>query len=340
MKINSLVKNQQLMFLIAVIVFGFFSLWVIGDYSTPILLSIVLAFLFRPLLIYLVQIGLPRNISVVITFLVSLLTGVGFFLIFVPLFINEAQRYIQAIPNLQTVIDPVNDFFRNLNIPVDSLESVQSVISNIAGFLTNTISFGFSTVQDTANLLVGLLLVPIFLFFWLWDTETLSSGFSKLVPKKRKFLSKVWSETNIYFQNYFKGKFIEVLVVTIFGSLMFYLLGLNSPILIGVTLGLSQLIPFFGPLFMTIPILIVSLAQFGIDPWVLVILFAFAVLQFIDGNIFLPFLMSEVVKLPAIIALLSVFFFGAIFGIWGVFFSIPLASFIKSLLDNWKYIDS
>ena len=90
MKINSLVKNQQLMFLIAVIVFGFFSLWVIGDYSTPILLSIVLAFLFRPLLIYLVQIGLPRNISVVITFLVSLLTGVGFFLIFVPIFALES----------------------------------------------------------------------------------------------------------------------------------------------------------------------------------------------------------------------------------------------------------
>lgn len=340
MKINSLIKNQQLMFLITVVAFGFFSLWVIGDYSSSILLSIVLAFLFRPLLIYLVQIGLPRNISVVITFVISLLAGVGFFLIFIPLFINEAQRYIQAIPNLQAVIEPVNNFFRDLNIPVDSLESVQSVISNFAGFLTNTISFGFSTVQDTANLFVGLLLVPVFLFFWLWDTETLSSGFSKLVPKKRKFLSKVWSETNTYFQDYFKGKFIEVLVVTVFGSLMFYLLGLNSPMLLGVTLGLSQLVPFFGPLFMTIPILIASLAQFGIDPWVLVILFAFAVLQFVDGNIFLPFLMSEVVKLPAIIALLSVFFFGAIFGIWGVFFSIPLASFIKSLLDNWKYIDS
>ena len=72
----------------------------------------------------------------------------------------------------------------------------------------------------------------------------------------------------------------------------------------------------------------------------LVILFAFAVLQFIDGNIFLPFLMSGVVKLPAVVVLLSVFFFGALFGIWGIFFAVPLSSFVKSLMDNWKYLDS
>ena len=63
-------------------------------------------------------------------------------------------------------------------------------------------------------------------------------------------------------------------------------------------------------------------------------------LQNIDGNIFLPFLMSGVVKLPAVVVLLSVFFFGALFGIWGVFFAVPLASFMKSLMDNWKLADS
>ena len=160
------------------------------------------------------------------------------------------------------------------------------------------------------------------------------------MPKKRKFLVRVWNETNKNVQNYFKGKFIEVIIVAIAGSLMFWALGLESPILVGVTLGLSQLIPFFGPVFMTFPILLVSLAQFGFEPYVLVILFAFAILQFIDGNIFLPFLMSGVVKLPAVVVLLSVFFFGALFGIWGIFFAVPLSSFIKSLMDNWKYLDS
>ena len=263
-----------------------------------------------------------------------------FLLIFIPLFINEANRYLSELPSLAVIAEPITDLLGDINAPNESIEGAQSFLSEITGFATDAVSFGISRLQDTANLFLSIILVPIFLFFWLWDTDTLSSGFSKLVPKKRKFLVRVWNETNTNFQNYFKAKFIEVFVVAVTGSLMFWALGLNSPVLLGVSFGLSQLIPFFGPVFMTFPVLIVSLAQFGLDPYVIVILLFYALLQNIDGNIFLPFLMSGVVKLPAVVVLLSVFLFGAIFGIWGVFFAVPIASFIKSLLDNWKYVDS
>ncbi len=340
MRLNNLIKNQQLMFLLVVLFVGFSSLWVVGDLSTPILTSIVLAFLFRPLHIYFTNIGIPKRISVFFTFLIVMLLAFLFLMVFVPLFINEIQRYITEIPNFQSLRDPLRNVLGQINVPIESFDSIQSILSNVGGVASEALSFGISRLQETWNLFLGITLVPIFLFFWLWDTDSLSSGFSTLVPNKRKFLVRVWNETNDNVQSYFKGKFIEVLVVSIIGSLMFWLLGLNSPVLVGTTLGLSQLIPFFGPVFMTFPILAVSLAQFGLDPYVIVIMLSFALLQFIDGNIFLPFLMSGVVKLPAIVVLLSVFFFGAIFGIWGIFFAVPIASFIKSLMDNWKYLDS
>ena len=340
MKINNLIKNQQFMFLAIVLVTGFMSLWVVGDLSTPILTSIVLALLFRPMQVYFTIIGLPEKFSVFVTFLIVVLLAILFFLIFIPLFINEANRYWNELPNLVVIAEPLLELLGQYNAPNESIEGAQSFLSEIAGFASEALSFSISRLQDTANLLLTLILVPIFLFFWLWDTDTLSSGFSKLVPKKRKFLVKVWNETNTNFQSYFKAKFVEVFVVALTGSLMFWALGLNSPVLLGVSFGLSQLIPFFGPVFMTFPVLIVSLAQFGLDPYVIVILLFYALLQNIDGNIFLPFLMSGVVKLPAVVVLLSVFLFGAIFGIWGVFFAVPIASFIKSLMDNWKYIDS
>ena len=340
MRLNNLLKNQQLMFLASVLAFGFFSLWVLGDLASPILTSIVLAFLFRPLHVYLSKIGVPKRISIVITFIIAITLILLFFLIFIPLFANEANRYISEIPNLGFITEPLLAFLSEINAPIESIEGAQSILADISGFASDAVSFGISRIQDTASLLLAIILVPIFLFFWLWDTDSLSKGFSNIVPKKRKFLSKVWNETNLNFQNYFKAKFIEVFVVGIFGSLMFWFLGVNSPVLLGVTFGLSQLIPFFGPVFMTFPVLIVSFAQFGLDPYVLFILFCYAMLQNIDGNIFLPFLMSGVVKLPAVVVLLSVFFFGALFGIWGVFFAVPLASFIKSLMDNWKLADS
>jgi len=340
MKINNLLKNQQFMFLVTVILAGFISLWVVGDLSTPILASIVLALLFRPMQVYFIKIGIPERLSVFITFLIVVILALVFFLIFIPLFINEATRYWNELPNLVVISEPLLDLLGQYNAPIESIEGAQSFLSEIAGYASDAVSFTISRLQDTANLLLTIILVPIFLFFWLWDTDTLSSGFSKLVPKKRKFLTRVWNETNTNFQSYFKAKFVEVFVVAVSGSLMFWALGLNSPVLLGVSFGLSQLIPFFGPVFMTFPVLIVSLAQFGLDPYVIVILLFYGLLQNIDGNIFLPFLMSGVVKLPAVVVLLSVFLFGAIFGIWGVFFAVPIASFIKSLMDNWKYIDS
>ena len=318
MKINNLIKNQQFMFLAIVLVTGFMSLWVVGDLSTPILTSIVLALLFRPMQVYFTKIGLPEKLSVFVTFLIVVLLAILFFLIFIPLFINEANRYWNELPNLVVIAEPLLELLGQYNAPNESIEGAQSFLSEIAGFASEALSFSISRLQDTANLLLTLI----------------------LVPKKRKFLVKVWNETNTNFQSYFKAKFVEVFVVALTGSLMFWALGLNSPVLLGVSFGLSQLIPFFGPVFMTFPVLIVSLAQFGLDPYVIVILLFYALLQNIDGNIFLPFLMSGVVKLPAVVVLLSVFLFGAIFGIWGVFFAVPIASFIKSLMDNWKYIDS
>ena len=88
-------------------------------------------------------------------------------------------------------------------IPEKSLkhDAVKAINSNdISGFLSEAVVFGISRIQDTASLLLGIILVPIFLFFWLWDTDTLSKGFSNIVPRKRKFLSKVWNETNLNFQ--------------------------------------------------------------------------------------------------------------------------------------------
>ena len=340
MRINSIFKNQQLLFISFLILGTLAALWILGDLASPILLSIVLVFLFRPVLIYLTQIGIPRKIGVIITFFIILGTVTAFFLIYVPLFFNEAQRYLSDVPSFEFLIEPLESFLSGIDAPVASVDNLQSIFSDVTTLLSDTISFGISQIQQTAGFVIGMILVPIFVFFWLWDTETLSSGFLKFLPKKKKFLVRVWNETNDNFQNYFRGKLIEVLVVSVVGSLMFWILGLNTPLLVGTSVGLSQLIPFFGPVFMTIPILVVSLAQFGFDLYVLVIIACFSILQFVDGNIFLPFLMSGVVKIPAVVVLLSVFFFGAIFGIWGVFFSVPLAAFVKSFLDNLKYSES
>ena len=161
MRLNNLLKNQQLMFLASVLAFGFFSLWVLGDLASPILTSIVLAFLFRPLHVYLSKIGVPKRISIVITFIIAITLILLFFLIFIPLFANEANRYISEIPNLGFITEPLLAFLSEVNAPIESIEGAQSILADISGFASDAVSFGISRIQDTASLLLALSLIHI-----------------------------------------------------------------------------------------------------------------------------------------------------------------------------------
>ena len=151
MKLNNLLKNQQFMFMAMVLLGGFFSLWVVGDLSTPILTSIVLALLFRPMQVYFTKIGVPERLSVFITFFTAVSLATLFLLIFIPLFINEANRYLSELPSLAVIAEPITDLLGDIT-PQMSLLSAQSFLSEITGFATDAVSFGISRLQDTANL--------------------------------------------------------------------------------------------------------------------------------------------------------------------------------------------
>ena len=162
MRLNNLIKNQQFMFLFMVIAVGLFSLWVVGSLSSFILASIVLAFLFNPVHVYFSKIGVPKGISVISTFLIALLLITLFLLLFIPLFVNEAQRYISEIPNFAFLDEPIRDFLGqrewltwSVDSPIQSIDGAQSLLSDFGGFAAKAFSFGISRIQETWNLLLG-----------------------------------------------------------------------------------------------------------------------------------------------------------------------------------------
>ena len=139
MRLNTLFKSQQLIFLVASLFFGLLTLWIFGDLASPILISIVLAVLFRPVNTYFTKIGIPRKISVFITFLIVMLLASAFLLLFVPLFINETEAFIEDIPSLLFILEPVTQALGSLNAPIESIESAQSLLSDLSGFLTGAV---------------------------------------------------------------------------------------------------------------------------------------------------------------------------------------------------------
>ena len=105
--------------------------------------------------------------------------------------------------------------------------------------------------------------------------------------------------------------------------------------LLSVLVGFSVLIPFLGAFIVTLPVAVLGLLQFGLtfDFWLLMGLYI--ILQMLDGYLLVPILFSDAVKLHPVIIMLAVFIFGGMFGFWGIFFAIPIATLIKAIWNSW-----
>lgn len=112
-------------------------------------------------------------------------------------------------------------------------------------------------------------------------------------------------------------------------------MGLNFSLLLSFMVGLSVLIPFVGALAATLPIAVIGFFQWGLTAnfwWLLVI---YQVIQLLDGNVLVPLLFSEMVNLHPLAIIVAVVFFGGVWGLWGVFFAIPLATLVQAVLNAW-----
>ena len=173
------------------------------------------------------------------------------------------------------------------------------------------------------------------MYFFLFDRKNIIDGLIKIIPGKREMLSNVWSEMDGQLSNYVRGKTLEIFIIGVSAAIIFTSLGLKYSALLSVLVGLSVIIPYVGAFLVTIPVIIVGLLQFGLETPFYILLGLYLLLQALDGNLLVPIIFSDAVKLHPVAIILAVFIFGSMFGFWGVFFAIPMATFIKAVWNAW-----
>ena len=135
--------------------------------------------------------------------------------------------------------------------------------------------------------------------------------------------------------NYVRGKINEILIVGSVSFIIFQLLQLNYAPLLAIIVGLSVLIPYIGAAVVTLPVAFVGYFQWGLNADFVWLMVWYAVLQFLDGNVLVPILFSDAVNLHPIAIISAILIFGGLWGFWGVFFAIPLATLVKALINVW-----
>ena len=306
---------------------------------TPFLVSIIFAYLLVGMQKRLENLGLGSNISFVITYGFFLLLGIALILWLAPLVYQQTQSLIQEIPkwvnSSMVFIQNIPQKYPDLVSSDQIIAFLQSLSGQITDISQNFLQASIAGIQNTATVAINLVLFPILVFFFLFDRAEMISGFLKILPKEREMLKSVWIEMDEQLSNYTRGKAIEILIVGCASAIIFMFFGLQYIALLSVLVGISVLIPYIGAIAATIPVAAVGLLQFGLtfDFWLLI--GAYVLLQMLDGNLLAPLLFSDAVKLHPVIIMLAVFVFGGLFGFWGIFFAIPIATLIKAIWNSW-----
>jgi putative permease len=195
-----------------------------------------------------------------------------------------------------------------------------------------------ASVISLITAMVYLILVPVLIFFLLKDKMALIDWFSQFLPRDRHLSVSVWQEVDMQIGNYVRGKFVEILILGVVSYITFSAFGLHYAMLLAVFMGLQVIIPYVGATLVTFPVLGVAYLQWGIGDDFMYILIAYSIIQAIDGVVLVPLLFSEAVNLHPIAIIVAILFFGGLWGFWGVFFAIPLATLVKAVLTAWPRI--
>lgn len=310
-----------------------------GTVLAPMFTAIIIAFLMQGMVARLVKWGVPHLVAVILAFLV--LVGcitLGLFVLLPAMwkqivsFVAEAPRMIRDGQNLLLLLP---EKYPQL-ITSQQITQLTSVVGQELGKLGQTmLSFSVAQLPILLGILVYLVLVPILVFFFLKDSQVMLSWVGSLLPKKRPVMKQIWFEMNMQIANYVRGKVIEILIVTFVTFITFSILEVNYALLLGIIVGLSVLIPYIGAAAATIPVFLIGFFQWGWGGDLLYLMVAYAIIQALDGNVLVPLLFSEAVKMHPVAIVLAVLVFGGLWGFWGVFFAIPLATLCKAIINAW-----
>lgn len=311
-----------------------------GRMLAPAIAALVIAFLLDGPIDWLSRKGARPLVAFLSVYIGFILISLTLLLAVVPPLFNQVTQFINDTPaivsSLQQALLSMQDRFPDL-ISEDQVRSWFSNLGNeVANLGPQLLQYSLSGITGAISIVVYTVLVPVMVFFFLKDKEEILSWISGFLPTDRTMVHQVWREVVERAGDYARGKVYEILIVAIAAFIAYQLIGLRYATLLAVATGLSVVIPYFGAAVVTLPVAFVAVFQWGLTSETLGAVIVYLVLQALDGNVLAPLLFSEVVKLHPNAIILAILVFGGIWGLWGVFFAIPLATVANAVIRAWR----
>ncbi|MDF1690927.1 MAG: AI-2E family transporter [Zhongshania sp.] len=335
---DRLFAEEETVVLLLLIVAVLVLMLTLGNVLVPIVASIVLAFMMQGIIARLSRAGAPQWLAITVAYAIFVSVFFGVLVVLLPLVWQQLINLFQELPtmlrklqHLLLVLPERSEFVTEQQIR-EWMAIASKELGSAGQYL---LSFSLAQLPNVVGLLLNIVLIPILVFFFLKDKVAIIGWLSSFLPNRRPLLSAVWSEMNVQVANYVRGKAVEIVIVGVVSYICFEVIGLNYPALLALLVGLSVVIPYIGAAVVTLPVLLVGYIQWGWGGEFFTLFMVYSVIQGLDGNVLVPLLFSEAVNMHPVAIIVAVLVFGGIWGIWGVFFAIPLATLVKAILYAW-----
>ena len=311
----------------------FYILYIGQDILVPLIFATIIAILLNPVINFLCRKGMNKVVAILLVLTVALVT-IAALMYFIG---SQVSSFSESMPEFKQKIsaifnDIVNWVSQKFNV---GKPKIAAWVDKTKGEgMGNSSAVIGETLGTISGVLVLIFLLPVYTFMILFYKPLLLEFIARLFQRdKHKVVAEVLMETKVLIQSYLVGLLLEAALVAALNSAALLIIGIKYAVLIGIIGALLNVIPYIGGLVaISIPMLLAIATKEPI--YALWVFIAYIIVQFIDNNLFVPKIVASKVKINALVSIIVVLIGGALWGVSGMFLSIPLTAIIKVIFDR------
>ncbi|MGL4521646.1 MAG: AI-2E family transporter [Bacilli bacterium] len=310
-------------------------LTLINSIIFPFGLALFISFLLVPLVRGLMRFNIPKLVSILIIYSFFIILIVYGLYKGIPLIIDQIIDLNNYLPQF---FDTYSTFIKQMNIELGNLSSglegnFQEYLTKVEAGLNALLASTFSFVKTLLNSVLLLIVIPFIVFYFLKDTDELIDGFYSLVPVKvRNITRSFMSELGESLGNYVRGQLYVATCIGLAATLLFKIIGLKYSLLMGIAVGVTNIIPYFGPVLGAIPAVIIAITM-NFKMVLLVVIVVFC-LQFVEGNILSPVIVGKKVSIHPVLIIFALLAGSSFGGIAGMLLAVPALVVLRVIVDH------
>jgi len=317
------------------IIFYFFVL--VRVILTPFFFGFLLAYALEPPVTFLEKRSLSRGASILVVYLLFTLIFAALLIYALPVLLKDLYRIIDLAPGyakeVQTGLQRLELDYNSIIIPegIRRLldQTIQGIEAAVFALFQGAITAMTVLVAQTFNLI----LAPVLSFYLLLEYESLGKRLLAWVPMRyRREFRETGREINAVIRCFIRGNLVVALIVGVMATLGMIMIGMDFPVLIGIIVGVTNVIPYFGAFIAAVPACLLAFLK---SKWLaLYVLGLMVFIQQVEGNIIAPRVLSGCSGLHPLTIIFAVLAGGHLWGLAGMLLAVPVAGIIKVLLNH------